>query len=91
MEIVKVGEKGQITLPKQFREKAQIGKGDLLAAASLGYGAIVLTKANTAQEFRLGLRLLGKALADEKMTSVDQIVEFCSAVRREVFTEQESR
>ncbi len=49
-DVVKVGEKGQITIPKKIREKEGLKKGESLEVKDLGEGTILLTSVNKKKE-----------------------------------------
>ncbi|KXB03439.1 hypothetical protein AKJ47_02225 [candidate division MSBL1 archaeon SCGC-AAA261G05] len=82
-EVVKVGKKGQITLPKEIREKEGLKKGQLLEVKEVGGGSIFLTSIDRKKEADAALRLLGKNV---KMTD-KEVVEYCRKIREEVFQE----
>lgn len=87
-EIVKVGEKGQITLPVDIREKEKVGKGTLFEVNYLGNGNIILSKSDKKQELRLALKMLGKGLEEKGYNTEKKIVELCKKVRKEVYYEK---
>jgi len=60
-EVVKVGERGQITIPSSIREKEDIRKGELLELIHMD-GAIVMTKLEKRGNLELALKLLGRGL-----------------------------
>lgn len=89
--VVKVGEKGQITIPTQLRDQEQIEKGSLLEVVDLGDGNILLTKMNKKQEFKAAMKILGKRLLEKGYTSDEKIISFCRQMRKEVYDESSRR
>lgn len=85
--IVKVGEKGQITIPTHLRDQEQIEKGALLEVVDLGEGNILLTKMNKKQELKLAMRMLGRRLLQKGYASDEKIIAFCRQIRKEVADE----
>ena len=86
-EIIKVGEKGQITIPIKFRENEQIKKGELLEAVDLGDGSILFTKVRKKQEFMTAMKILGEQLKKKGIDSEEKIIKMCKDVRKEVYNE----
>lgn len=83
-EVVKIGEKGQITLPKRMREKGGLEKGQSLEVKYLGEGAFFLTSVDRKREAEIAFRLLGKRL---DFSNKSEVIEYCRKIRREVFEE----
>ena len=91
VETVRVGEKGQITIPIDFRDKENIKKGELLEVVYLGDGQILLTKANKKQEFLVAMKVFGKGLKNANYDNDEKIIKLCREIRKEVYDESISR
>ena|ERR1700676_4055597 len=61
----KIGEKGQVTVPKQFRRELQLGTGAPFAVLRLGNGLILLPQQ---QRFEELCRQVSAWLTDAKLT-----------------------
>lgn len=83
-EVVKIGKKGQITLPKKIREKEELEKGQMLEVKDLGEGTIFLTSVDRKKEAEAAFRLLGGEI---DLSDKEGIVEYCREIRSEVFQE----
>lgn len=90
-EVIRVGEKGQVTIPSKFREKESIKKGELLEAIDIGDGNILLTKINKKQEFLAAMKILGKELKEKGYNTDDKIIKLCRDIRKEVYDESPGR
>lgn len=83
-EIVKVGKKGQITLPKRIREKEGLKEGELLEIKDMGEGGIFAVKVDKKREIETAFRLMGK---ETDFTDSEEVVDYVREVRSEVFEE----
>lgn len=83
-EIVKVGKKGQVTLPKEIRDREDLKEGELLEIKDMGEGAIFITKVDKKREVETAFRLLGK---ETDFSDKGEVVDYCRKVRSEVFGE----
>ena len=82
--LVRVQEKGQVTLPADIRKRLGLKKGDLVAVEETPYGMLI-----TPQEV-LALRDLdqiGAALREQGIT-LEELMESGRAVREELFREK---
>ena len=85
-EVVKVGERGQITLPSSIREKEDIRKGELLELIYMD-GTIVMTKLEKKGNLELALKLLGRGLVAAGYREKEDILKFSEEVRKKVHEE----
>lgn len=83
-EIVKVGKKGQITLPKKIRDKEDLDEGELLEIKDMGEGGIFISKVDKKREVETAFRLLGK---ETDFSDTEDVVDYCRKVRSEVIDE----
>lgn len=83
-EIVKVGKKGQITLPKEIRDEENLEEGELLEVKDMGEEGIFISKVNKKGEIETAFRLLGK---ETDFSNKEEVVDYCRKVRSEVFDE----
>ena len=81
---VRVGEKGQITVPVDVRQREKLEKGTQVEVIDLGDGLIFLNKIDRKKEFLLALRILGKRIK-EKDYNKDRLISFCRQIRRDVY------
>jgi len=81
---VRIGEKGQITVPVDVRQKENLGKGTQIEVIDLGDGSMFLNKIDRKKELLLALRILGRRIK-EKGYNKDKLIEFCKKVRKEVY------
>ena len=81
---VRIGEKGQITVPVDVRQKEKLEKGTQIEVIDLGEGSLFLNKVDRKKEFLLALRILGRRLK-EKGYNKNKIIEFCRQVRKDVY------
>ncbi|MDI6639411.1 MAG: AbrB/MazE/SpoVT family DNA-binding domain-containing protein [Methanocellales archaeon] len=86
--IVKLGEKGQITMPISIRQREKLKKGTLLEVVDLGEGGMFLTKVERKQELLLAMRMLGRALLEKGYNTDRKIIELCRRIREEVYDEK---
>lgn len=85
-EVVKVSERGQVTIPSSIREIENIRKGELLEVVYRD-GTILMTKLDKRGNLELALKLLGKGLAAAGYREKDDIVRFSGEVRKKVHEE----
>ena len=81
---VRVGEKGQVTIPVDVRHREKLEKGTQVEIIDLGEGSLFLNKIDRKKELLLALRILGRRIK-EKGYSKDRLIEFCRQVRRDVY------
>jgi len=65
----KIGEKGQLTVPKQFREDLGLGNGAPFAVLRLGNGLILLPEQQRFEQLceQVSNRLIGASLAPDDL------------------------
>ena len=80
---VRIGEKGQITVPIDVRQREKLEKGTQVEIIDLGEGSLFLNRIDKKKELLLALRLLGKRIKDRGYNK-DKLIEFCRQVRRDV-------
>ena len=81
---VRIGEKGQITVPVDVRQREKLEKGTQVEIIDLGEGSLLLNRIDKKKELLLAFRILGKRIK-EKGFSKDKLIEFCRQVRRDVY------
>lgn len=81
---VRVGEKGQVTIPIDVRQREKIGKGVQVEIIDLGEGSLFLNKIDRKKELLLALRILGRRIKERGYTK-DKLIEFSRQVRRDVY------
>ena len=81
---VRMGEKGQITVPVDVRQREKLEKGTQVEIIDLGEGSLLLNKIDRKRELLLALRILGRRIK-EKGYSKNKLIEFCTQIRREVY------
>ena len=81
---VRIGEKGQITVPIDVRQRESLEKGTQVEIIDLGEGSLLLNKIDKKRELLLALRLLGRR-TKEKGYNKDKLIGFCRRVRRDVY------
>jgi AbrB family looped-hinge helix DNA binding protein len=77
----KIGEKGQLTVPKQFREDLGLGNGAPFAVLRLGDGLILLPEQ---QRFEQMCERVGAQLTSAGLTS-DDLLKTLPAARNRVY------
>lgn len=87
-DVVKVGEKGQITIPKKIREKEGLKKGESLEVKDLGEGTILLTNVDKKKEAEIAFKLLGKEV---DFSDKEEVTEYCKKIRKDVYEEWENQ
>jgi AbrB family looped-hinge helix DNA binding protein len=85
-EVVKVGERGQVTIPSSIREIENIRKGELLEVVYRD-GTILMTKLDKRGNLELALKLLGRGLAAAGYREKDDIMRFSEKIREKVHKE----
>lgn len=85
-EVVKVSERGQVTIPSSIRKIEDIRKGELLEVVYRD-GTILMTKLDKRGNLELALKLLGKGLAAAGYQEKDDILRFSGEVRKKVHEE----
>ncbi|MBI1741603.1 AbrB/MazE/SpoVT family DNA-binding domain-containing protein [Candidatus Acetothermia bacterium] len=83
MEIVKLNERGQVTLPKEIRKKEGLKQGDALEVVYLD-GVIALRKVGEQPHILNLFRELGKALIQAGYGSRQQIQALSDEIKEEV-------
>ena len=81
---VRIGEKGQITIPVDIRERDKLDKGTQVEVVDLGEGSLFINKIDRKKELLLAFRILGKRIK-EKGYNKDKLIDFCRKVRRDVY------
>mgnify|MGYP001569271041 FL=1 len=81
---VRIGEKGQITVPIDVRQREKLEKGTQIEIIDLGEGSLFLNKIDRKKELLLALRILGKRIK-ERGYNKDKLIDFCRQVRRDVY------
>ena len=81
---VRIGEKGQITVPIEVRQREKFEKGTQVEIIDLGEGSLLLNKIDRKKELVLALRILGRRIKEKGYTK-DKLIEFCRQVRRDVY------
>jgi AbrB family looped-hinge helix DNA binding protein len=82
-EVVKVGERGQITIPSGIREREGIRKGELLELIYVD-GTILMTKLEKRGSLELALKILGRGLVAAGYREKEDILRFSREVRERV-------
>jgi len=75
----RIGEKGQVTVPKQFRENFGIASGSTFAVLQLGSGLILMPQQD---HFERLCRRIGSALASAGLTQRDVLATLAEARER---------
>lgn len=86
---VRVGEKGQITVPIDVRQREKLEKGTQVEIIDLGEGSLLINKIDKKRELLIALRILGQRLK-EKGYDKNKIIKFCKEVRRDVYNAEMS-
>ena len=81
---VRIGEKGQITVPIDVRQREKLEKGTQVEIIDLGEGSLFLNKIDRKRELLLALRILGRRIKEKGYTK-DKLIEFCRQLRRDVY------
>lgn len=81
---VRIGEKGQITVPIDVRQREKLEKGTQFEIIDLGEGSLFLNKIDRKRELLLALRILGRRIKEKGYTK-DKLIEFCRQLRRDVY------
>lgn len=81
---VRIGEKGQITVPVEVRQRENLEKGTQVEIIDLGEGSLLINKIDKKRELLIALRILGQRLK-EKGLDKNKIIKFCKEVRRDVY------
>lgn len=82
--LVRVQEKGQVTLPSEIREKLGLKKGDLVAVLETDEGVLISPQEIVAAK---ALDRIGEVLK-EKGVSLEEIIEFGREVRGSLIEKQ---
>ncbi|MEJ2711159.1 MAG: AbrB/MazE/SpoVT family DNA-binding domain-containing protein [Anaerolineales bacterium] len=82
--VVKVQEKGQVTIPLEIREKWGLKKGDLVTFVETEQGVIIKPAEIVATE---ALDKIGRALR-EKGLSLDELIERGRMIREDLIDEE---
>lgn len=82
--LVRVQEKGQVTLPSEIREKLRLKKGDLVAVEETQNGILITPQAIIAMEAldRLGAELKKKGL------TLEELIESGREIRGQILKEK---
>ena len=86
---VRIGEKGQITVPIEVRQMENLEKGTQVEIIDLGEGSLLINKIDKKRELLIALRILGQRLK-EKGFNKNKIIKFCKEVRRDVYNAEMS-
>ena len=81
---VRLGEKGQITVPADVRQREKLEKGAQIEIIDLGEGSLLINKVDKKKELLIALKILGQRLK-EKGYDKNKIIKFCREVRRDVY------
>lgn len=67
--ITRIGEKGQVTVPKEFRQEVGLGKGAPVAVLRLGDGLILLPQQRRFEQLcqRISARLAAAGITSEQI------------------------
>jgi AbrB family looped-hinge helix DNA binding protein len=82
--LVRVQEKGQVTLPARVRKRLGIKKGDLVAVIETPEGVLITPQEVVATR---ALAEIGKALKEQGL-SLEDMIESGREIREELFREQ---
>jgi len=82
--LVRVQEKGQVTLPARVRKRLGIKKGDLVAVIETPEGVLITPQEVVATR---ALAEIGKALKEQGLT-LEDMIESGREIREELFREQ---
>lgn len=82
--LVRVQEKGQVTLPAKVREKLGLKKGDLVSVEQTQNGVLITPQATVAME---ALDKLGEALKKKGLT-LEELIESGREIRGEIVKEK---
>jgi len=85
-EVVRVGEKGQITIPSEIRRVEGLKKGELLEVTYID-GTVVLMKLDKRGNLKMALELLGKSLRASGIEEKGELLRISREVRKRVHTE----
>ena len=72
--VLKVQERGQVTLPKDLRERMDINPGDMLVVTELGSGVIQLSC--------LRVRTFAETFGDRRESEITSVKDVDDAIRR---------
>lgn len=86
---VRMGEKGQITVPIDVRQREKLEKGTQVEIIDLGEGSLLINKIDKKRELLIALRILGQRLK-EKGFDKNKIIKFCKEVRKDVYNAEMS-
>ena len=81
---VRIGEKGQITIPVDIRERDKLDKGTQVEVVDLGEGSLFINKIDRKKELLLAFRILGRRIKENGYNK-DKLIDFCRKVRRYVY------
>lgn len=82
--LVRVQEKGQVTLPADVRKRLGLKKGDLVAVVETPEGVLITPQEVVATR---ALAEIGKALKEQGLT-LEEMIESGREIREELFREQ---
>jgi antitoxin PrlF len=82
--LVRVQEKGQVTLPVEVRKRLGLKKGDLVAVVETGEGVLITPQETVATR---ALTEIGEALKEQGL-SLDEMIERGRAIRGQLLHEQ---
>ena len=82
--VVRVQEKGQVTLPADVRRKFGLQKGDLVSVVETPEGILITPQALLAAQ---ALDRIGEALREQGL-SLDELIESGRAIRGDLLREQ---
>lgn len=81
-EIVKIGKRGQITIPSEIRKKGRFTRGEYLEIINLD-GSLLISRIRKRGNILLALKLLGKKFEEKGYTEED-ILKYAKKIRKEV-------
>ena len=81
---VRVQEKGQVTIPREIREKLKLKKGDLVTFVETSEGVLILPVEMVASQ---AMDRIGKVLR-ERGISLDEMVERSREARQDIIREE---
>lgn len=84
LKLVRVQEKGQVTLPADIRKRLGLKKGDYVAIEETPEGVLITTRAMAAIR---ALDAIGQALKEQGIT-LEDMIESGREIREELYREQ---
>jgi AbrB family looped-hinge helix DNA binding protein len=84
LNLVRIQEKGQVTLPADIRKRLGLKKGDLVAVVETSEGVLIAPQEVVATR---GLAEIGEALREQGL-SLEDMIESGREIREDLFREQ---